>query len=130
MEQFNLEDYLKDPTREVVTREGYNVRILCTDLNKNDCPIVGCIQYPSGIEEVGTFQANGRCSEKYQSDTDLFFAPPKKSRWVFLYTYGGTEIYASRPFETREGAEMLIKARNVGGMKICVKAISEITWEE
>lgn len=32
MEQFNLDEYLKNPDRKIVTRDGcYAVRILCTD---------------------------------------------------------------------------------------------------
>ena len=31
MEPFNLEEYLKDSSRKVVTRDGRNVRIICTD---------------------------------------------------------------------------------------------------
>ena len=31
MEQFNLEKYLKNPYRKVVTRGGRAVRIVCTD---------------------------------------------------------------------------------------------------
>ena len=31
MKQFNLEEYLKDPNKKVVTRDGRNARIVCTD---------------------------------------------------------------------------------------------------
>lgn len=31
MKQFNLKEYLKDPNKKVVTRDGKNVRIICTD---------------------------------------------------------------------------------------------------
>ncbi len=32
MEQFNLEEYLKNSNRKVVTRDGKSVRIVCTDM--------------------------------------------------------------------------------------------------
>ena len=31
MKQFNLEEYLKDPSREIITRDGRPVRIICTN---------------------------------------------------------------------------------------------------
>lgn len=31
MEQFNLNKYLENPDRKLVTREGNSVRIICTD---------------------------------------------------------------------------------------------------
>ena len=31
MKQFNLEEYLANPSRKVITRDGRNVRIICTD---------------------------------------------------------------------------------------------------
>ena len=40
MEKFNLEEYLKNPSRKVVTRDGRNARIICTDMNYKNHPIV------------------------------------------------------------------------------------------
>ena len=31
MKQFNLEEYLKNPSKNVVTRMGRKVRVICTD---------------------------------------------------------------------------------------------------
>ena len=31
MKQFDLKEYLKGPNKKVVTRDGRNVRIICTD---------------------------------------------------------------------------------------------------
>ena len=125
MEQFTLEKYLADPTRRVVTRGGYNVRIVCTDLQKNDCPIVGRIQYPSGIEEIDTFQTNGRCSERYQSDSDLFFAPAEETRWVYLYRprYDTQKVFASAAYGTEESARKAMTLDEGFGL-------TKITWEE
>ena len=33
MKQFSIEEYLKNPDRKVVTRNGLPVRIICTDRN-------------------------------------------------------------------------------------------------
>lgn len=37
MKQFSLDEYLKNPTRPIVTRDGRSVRIICTD-RKSDAP--------------------------------------------------------------------------------------------
>ena len=31
MKQFNLDEYLKNPNRKVITRDGHDVRIVLTD---------------------------------------------------------------------------------------------------
>lgn len=31
MKQFNLDEYLKNPQKKVITREGLSVRIICTN---------------------------------------------------------------------------------------------------
>ena len=43
MKQFSLDEYLKNPKRKVVTRDGRNVtRLLCTDA-EGDYPIVALV---------------------------------------------------------------------------------------
>lgn len=45
MRQFNLEEYVKNPARPIVTREGRNARVICTDRKgvgiDSPYPIVG-----------------------------------------------------------------------------------------
>ena len=40
MKEFNLNEYLKNPSQKVVTRDGRNVRIIYTDAMRN-LPKVG-----------------------------------------------------------------------------------------
>lgn len=40
MRPFNLDEYLKDPSRKVVTRDGHEARILCTDRDNDNYPII------------------------------------------------------------------------------------------
>ena len=50
MKQFNLEEYLKNPLRKIVTRGGRPVRIVCTDFGNEFYPIIGELQdekYPT-----------------------------------------------------------------------------------
>lgn len=41
--QFNLQEFLKNPTLKVVTYQGEEVRIICTDGNDGEYPVVGFI---------------------------------------------------------------------------------------
>ena len=80
MKQFNLEEYLKNPSRKVVTREGKNARIICTDV-KNVYSVAALIAEDK-YERVETYLKDGRYSESRQSSDDLFFAPEKHEGWV------------------------------------------------
>lgn len=40
MKQFNLEEYLKNPSRKVITRDSRSVRIVCTDMIGTVYPIL------------------------------------------------------------------------------------------
>lgn len=127
MEQFTLEKYLADPTRKVVTRDGREVRIICTDRKQCNYPIVALIscddeEILSPYKESGKYDAYD-----YPHGADLFFAPQKQSRWVYLvkqvYLNGEVGIYSSSAFKSKQKAkEKMIK--NDGF------ALTEITWEE
>ena len=84
MKEFNLTEYLKNPSQKVVTRDGRAVRIICTDY-KSDYPIIGLVTIEENKELAYNFQKNGRYyfSEK-ESSLDLFFAPIKKEGWINL----------------------------------------------
>ena len=43
MKEFNLNEYLKNPSQKVVTRDGRVVRIVCTDV-KGEYPILVYIE--------------------------------------------------------------------------------------
>lgn len=82
MKQFSLEEYLKNPSRKVVTRNGSKVRIICTD-KKGDCPIVALITTLDGVaEETVTYKENGKFFGDASYEYDLFFAPEKHEGWV------------------------------------------------
>lgn len=98
MKQFNLEEYLANPSRKVVTREGRNVnRILYTDM-KGDYPIVAVVEsYNGNFQEVLTYTNDGAYYCNETSKNDLFFAPEKHEGWVNvcksqMYRYGGQLI--------------------------------------
>ena len=80
MKQFSLDEYLKNPSRKVVTRDGRSVRIRCTDRKSEEQPIVALVEsLTEDSEYVGTYRKDGRWSTSgCASDLDLFFTPEKK----------------------------------------------------
>ena len=106
MKQFNLDEYLKNPNRKVVTRDGRSVRIRCTDRKSEEQPIVALVEsLTEDSEYVGTYRKDGRWSTSgCASDLDLFFAPEKKVGWVNVYkneygAYGLGEIFIGKEHE-------------------------------
>ena len=61
MKPFNLEEYLKNPSRKIVTRDGRNARIVCTDRRYENYPIVALVQISDNCinEEVYTYTKDG-----------------------------------------------------------------------
>ena len=102
MKEFSLEEYLKNPSRQVVTRYGKRVRIICTDY-ENRKPIVGIVKEKEEI--IFTFTKDGKLLENGEkSFVDLFFAPIKKEGWINVYKgvienhlpYVGQKVYKSK----------------------------------
>lgn len=81
MKEFSLEEYLKNPNREVVTRDGRKVRIICTDFDNPDYPVVGEIK---GHKWPLSFATNGEAIKGRQLACDLFFAPEKHEGWIII----------------------------------------------
>ena len=107
MEQFSLEKYLANPSRKVVTRNGRNVRIVCTDRNIYNFPIVALIQlYNDRDEEVFTYTKDGEYEVDKSTTYDLFFAPEKHEGWINVYRYSdGGHAYAGAVYDSKEDAE-------------------------
>ena len=84
MKQFSLEEYLKNPNRKIVTRDGRNVRIICTDRNHSTHPIIALVQNDK-IENTYSYRKNGSYLDYTISPSDLFFAPEKKEGWIKIY---------------------------------------------
>ena len=82
MKQFNLEEYLKNPSRKVVTREGIPVKIHCTNFvtNKRVIAEIDGRGYSQSFFKDGRFYGDTN-----NSSEDLFFAPEKHEGWVNVY---------------------------------------------
>ena len=115
MKQFNLEEYLKNPTRKVITRGGSPVKIHCTNYTKDQL-IIAEIE---GTNLSESFNKDGKWLNLTDSEKDLFFAPEKHERWVNLYKNGfgdytlGRDIYISK-----ERAEAVASSNCVSTVKI------------
>ena len=98
MKQFNLEEYLANPSRKVVTGDGRNVRIICTDSKIRNYPIIALVEEPSRFENLFSYTEGGQMvSYEPLKKYDLFFAE-KQEGWINIYKarsycYGGSVIY-------------------------------------
>ena len=81
MKPFSLEEYLKNPSRKVVTRDGRNVTIHCTNFD-GFSPVIAQTE---GFCVSLAFHKDGKYFTIKDSDFDLFFAPEKHEGWVNIY---------------------------------------------
>ena len=104
MEQFSLEEYLAHPERKIVTRDGRNVRILCTDRETDgiDC-IVALVKDEENYESVVTYRIDGNNFGGEKTGLDLFFAPIKHEGWVNLFHSQG-ELSIIKIYSTKQDA--------------------------
>ena len=106
MEKFNLEKYLANPSRKVVTRDGCPVRILCTDKKSYNEQIVGLIMGNNGMEFISTWTQQGKSFFNSDTPNDLFFAPEKHEGWINVYRHSdGGHAYAGAVYDSKEDAE-------------------------
>lgn len=113
MKQFNLEEYLDNPQKKVITRDGKSARIVCTDRRGlNVKPIAALITMPNGDEVIETYWENGVATRGCKDNPyDLFFATEKKTKWLNLYIDNDKNPIAGCFFETKEEA---IKRKSIG----------------
>ena len=122
MKQFSLEEYLKNPVKKVVTRNGNSVRIICTDRNA-DYPIVGLVKGCSGLEKIESFDIDGKYpKDSSQEEKDLFFASEKHEGWMNIYKTEKGPI-GSWIYDSKEEAEE--KVNGVDYITTC-----KVEWEE
>lgn len=106
MRPFNLSSYLSSPSQKVMTADGHNARIICTDTKMPDYPVIA-------LKEIRGNEVTLHCTEdgltnpysEYDEDR-LFFAPAKREGWINLFyanndavnpKYGaGSEVYPTK----------------------------------
>lgn len=124
MKQFDLQEYLKNPQKKIVTRDGERARIICTDRNPN-YPIVALVGEKT---VVNCYTKKGRhFGDNISSSKDLFFAPEKKTGWINVSRIAqgnaGEITYTGAVYPTKEEA---IAGYSGVGLLDTIK----IEWEE
>ena len=131
MKQFNLEEYLKNPSKKIVTRDGRKVkRILCTDARGN-YPIVALVEsYDGTADKSLQYTKDGRYSVEYRmSVSDLFFAPEKHEGWINIYFGKDGPISGNIIFNSKEEAEESGRHRCGFTKDLYITSI-KIEWED
>ena len=123
MEKFNLEKYLANPSRKLVTRDGRRARIVCTDKRELNYPIIALIETRPGGEEVTcSYTKDGRYCTACSDIFDLFFAPERHEGWVNVYEEGTNRYLDGCICVTKEEAKRI---RGYGYITTI-----KIEWEE
>lgn len=131
MKQFSIEEYLQNPNRPVITRDGRSARIICTDrkfeFSNAQYPVIALIKDfdNDSNENSFSFTSDGKETYGYDGNIDLFFAPKKKEGWINIYKTPKGVTHLSEIYTSKEVA--------VDGAKMC--RLSYITtikieWEE
>ena len=128
MKPFNLEEYLANPSKKIITRDGRNVtRILCTDL-KSEFSVVAVIESKNGTSEQAlSFKKDGTYSCYSPNVADLFFAQEKHEGWVNIFRIrnkGSINYYTSIPYNSEK------EAIRIGSSSENYITTAKIEWEE
>ena len=122
MKQFNLAEYLKNPSRKIVTRGGYPATIVSTTFHQKNYPVVAEVCFSSYDKKQSySFTANGLFLDSSEDSRDLFFAPEKHEGWVNIYPgpFTGVVVYKSEE-----------DAKHCANANAKVIATVKIEWEE
>ena len=124
MKQFNLEEYLKNPSKKVVTKEGKTIkRILCTDARGN-YPIIALID--EGLyDNALSYTKDGKLYAGESNVYDLFFASEKYEGWLNIYRSESGFYLRGNPYKSKEEADEVAKANP---KTFCTTV--KIEWEE
>ena len=125
MKQFNLEEYLTNPTKKVITRDGRSARIVCTNRLDENYPVLALVRNED-YEMCYSYTQSGKLYTYQTRDCefDLFFAPEKKSAWINLYKMNSIIRLGPRAYDTKEEAE------SAAGDKSYYISTVKVEWEE
>ena len=125
MKQFNLEEYLTNPNKKVITRDGRSARIVCTNRLDKNYPVLALVRIED-YEMCYSYTTFGKLytNQNICRELDLFFAPEKKSGWINLYKMNSIISPGPRAYDTKEEAE------SAAGDKSYYISTIKIEWEE
>lgn len=123
MKPFNLEEYLANPSKKMVTREGKDARIICTDREDSIHPIIALIKDNKRESEIlVTYTKDGIPAEYNEAYYTLFFAPEKHEGWINIYKNERDHYFGKFIYPRRADAEAVADST-------CI-ATTKIEWEE
>ena len=123
MKPFSLEEYLANPSRKVVTRNGRSVKIICTDREHSRYPIVALVKSRfTENESIVCYTKEGKLYDDVLMDVDLVFAPEKKEGWTNVYEEGTKRYLDGCICSTEEEAKRIRGCGYITTIKI--------EWEE
>ena len=124
MKPFSLEEYLKNSDRQVVTRDGRSVRIICTNRLDENYPVIALVNNEY-TEKCYSYSEFGKIYKFANRDCelDLFFAPQKKEGWINLFKVNSATT-TGEVYNTEEEAKSAI-AKSL----VYISTI-KIEWEE
>lgn len=128
LKQFSLEEYLKNPSRPVVSRDGNPVEIIKTDLNgfpsgddEDDKDVIVAVEsYRSGYQICNSYRVDGRYNNE-ASDRDLFFKPIVHEYWAVMDVEADAIIFGGNLFAYKEDAEAHLNDD---------RRVVKVIWEE
>ena len=121
MKQFNLEEYLKNPERKIVTRDGRDVRIRCTDVKRASYPVLALVD--NGCYESSVFYTkNGEYFLGEENSSDLFFDTEKKEGRVNIYKNERDHYFGKFIYPKKTDSEAVADSTCIATVKI--------EWEE
>ena len=128
MKQFSLEEYHKNPSKPLVTRQGLSARIVCDDA-PGDFPVIAIIDKMSKVDNCVThfaYRKEGLVNpDGTPSPYDLFFATKKCEGWVNVFKNDDGENYVTYSvYKSKEEAEE--DGKQYSGYITSI----EIKWEE
>lgn len=127
MKQFNLNEYLKNPSRKIMTRGGYPATIVSTTFHQENYPVVAEVCFSSYDKKQSySFTANGLFLDSSEDSRDLFFAPEEHKGWINVYRNRdtGTVGFGAKLYTSLEEAEKSGKTSSY------YVATAKIEWEE
>lgn len=106
MKPFNLKEYLANPSKKIVTKDGKKVkRVLCTDA-MGPYPIVVLIEdYGGTRDNAFQYTKEGKYFINGTDDKDLFFATEKYERWTNVYRRSNGDFDFGNAYFSEEEAK-------------------------
>lgn len=124
MKPFNLDEYLKNPFRELVTRDGHKARIICTD--KMGMYSVVALIFIDGDEIAKSYTELGHIIHGNAGPLDLFFASVKHKGWLNIYKTEKGFYTSQNIYDTMEEAKISEDATFLNPNVVTI----QIEWEE